>query len=1113
MEDHAEQHMEQVVAILAARMRVFAEDRKGPGVVFVLGAGCSMQYGLPSFQQILTSIYRETHHPLEVPQSLTELREKMDPFWRFPENPHERNKLLTKLLLRHLGAMKGAWCRGYRDLAFLAVRGYVRAIVNMNFDRLLHEALETEVARGEKETERPGRIILMDREGWLKDPEGWPDSGIEDFCLVTPHGSLARPSSKLVLDIASSDLFEEHEQERTKERPSSEEKAKRFFRENNVVVVGYSGGDAKMAQVLTGHSDRTNIFVFNLSPPGSHVLRAVSARNSAELYVTGLAATFERLMESLRRHLSGDSECWTVRGAGGAGDARLGGDYASLFTREEQVALERCRLFALRQRSSLNVAEASEISIDEHAHSLFQECMQLATRLGCPLTTAERYLVYSAAFFHDLGYFYAYSAGQEPMPGWKLLREHGQLTETLLSPRLKSNLEEALKRIVPPSFVPPQREDFSKLLLCLCRRHSIPWLPADEEAELPQGPRFDRYEVPIRFELVHKLFVAAEEITEGHPFLPSPYRFDPLVQKAIQDPLLDIYLMKGTRVAFDVVKAPPEAIAVVTFKPDDLRDGHCGRAAEWFCTMAHTALAELQGAVERTVDRHDEWQHGISRTLAVDCALGDLHAQLSCQLDTVVKKANEARKKARKDPGSHPGVLFPEAMVEALEEALTGSIALLSKRDTPQAHIDLRWQLKAALDSIIIYTFDHQEDGKKLDQAMLNAYDCVARWLEEQPGTASLCDYFPAGLLPLYFSHKLQPDADLAGMESAFIDAFEEVYYPAWKLCAAQWRSGNDVVCMARAALDFGSSCRRGEVIEGLRQLVSDKIAPDPDRHWAYGHGRCMLCTGRLLYILSHARLLFPPAQFWNVVGYEEGPLKLRGILAYLTAVRLKEACWWGIGEDEAIRSADYIAWGLRGLVMAIATDTLMEGASDSGDGWLGDLRQEVRELPEVILGYLAAAGKEVVFSKRAEEPRSFILGEVATTYLFLDWLAKLEPSIQELFKEDTLKRCTDNLKEAFEEMEKGELAQLDSYYALPSWLLVHQLTQEAERKQALAQRAVNIATECARSRVWVRDGAGKGSWGNNLENTQRLASCLSVFWRYAFDHKEDFAGLFVSVV
>ena len=47
-----------VVQYLAKSMRLYQQKGDGvPGVVFLLGAGCSMQYGLPGFQDLLANIY------------------------------------------------------------------------------------------------------------------------------------------------------------------------------------------------------------------------------------------------------------------------------------------------------------------------------------------------------------------------------------------------------------------------------------------------------------------------------------------------------------------------------------------------------------------------------------------------------------------------------------------------------------------------------------------------------------------------------------------------------------------------------------------------------------------------------------------------------------------------------------------------------------------------------------------------------------------------------------------------------------------------------------------------------------------------------------------------
>ncbi|MEA2564385.1 MAG: hypothetical protein QOH06_5889 [Acidobacteriota bacterium] len=109
-------------------------------VVFLLGAGCSRQYGLPSFVELLTYLWEDCLHRVpKPPLNLEHLRDKLDPFWQ-AQGPEDRRRMLDF----YLGPRRvnGRACPGYLRLARLAASGHVKAIVNMNFDTLLEDALD-----------------------------------------------------------------------------------------------------------------------------------------------------------------------------------------------------------------------------------------------------------------------------------------------------------------------------------------------------------------------------------------------------------------------------------------------------------------------------------------------------------------------------------------------------------------------------------------------------------------------------------------------------------------------------------------------------------------------------------------------------------------------------------------------------------------------------------------------------------------------------------------------------------------------------------------------------------------------------------------------------------
>src|SRR5262245_35405415 len=262
-----------------------AKARERLGIVFLLGAGCSRQYGLPGFKELLTDIWKDCFpDPPDPSWSLDVLRDQIDQYWH-SESPD----FLRERLNHYLKRVNGAHCTGYRRLARLAKEGYVKAIVNMNFDVLLEEAL---VAEGflnyvVSTTFRPNPT-----------PKGLP------LIIYKPHGSIGhvnfhrlearRPHGDLILDIANSDIFA-HREEQTA--------AHRLMAGSDIVIMGYAGGDAKIAEALRGLRDRDprtrKVFVVNLLRPDPRLLPAIAERSSHYLTLSGEDAGFENFMEHL----------------------------------------------------------------------------------------------------------------------------------------------------------------------------------------------------------------------------------------------------------------------------------------------------------------------------------------------------------------------------------------------------------------------------------------------------------------------------------------------------------------------------------------------------------------------------------------------------------------------------------------------------------------------------------------------------------------------------------------------------------------------------------------------------------------------------------------------
>lgn len=542
------------VEYVVARLRKLLNRRAGsggPGVIFLLGAGCSRQYGLPGFQDLLAAIYEDCYERLPDPAwSFEVLRSKLDGHWQ-TLGLAERKELLGRFLRNICGAQ----CPGYRRLAKVCgeAKGQVRIIVNMNFDLLLEQALQAEEIPYTVNTHFPSPpqdgdpLVIVKPHGSIGDLGPWsPPTGPGGGAAKPAGGTRPQEPNELILDIASSDLFA---------LAAEQTKAQEFFTENHVVSLGYSGVDAKIASALGNFPQELEprerkLFFVNGERADPRLFSVVAKRTSEGLLVTGEEGGFESFLESL--HPSPQPPDPGVR------------PRASLFpeltfmTRSEREALSRCLRLAQSIRAAINVADRSEKSIEEHGHDLYKLCQQLAAGSCLCLTPPERYVLYAAAFLHDLGYFAAYSDGTAVEQGWSLLTgEHGRKTDELVRQRLKD--EPTLAReLVPYREDETNRRKILGALLFICRAHSAYDEPHVESSLAPResgdwdlpDPRADQTiriaggDVPLRNNLLQALFATAEELVKSHPFLPS---IDAVVAKdenryAIEDPVLDFYL-------------------------------------------------------------------------------------------------------------------------------------------------------------------------------------------------------------------------------------------------------------------------------------------------------------------------------------------------------------------------------------------------------------------------------------------------------------------------------------------------------------------------------------------------------------------------------------------
>src|SRR5689334_17355583 len=286
-----------------SRERTHRHVNKGQ-VVFLLGAGCSRQYGLANFKELLTYIWQDNFRcPPDSSWSLEMLRDELDKNWQ-ATGPGARKETLKFYLDR----VEGKHCLGYLRLAQLAKDGYVKAFINMNFDTLLEDALyevkqDYKVSTGFSYFDYPGLIVYKPHGsiGKVHHPKEIGRSGSSRF------------KNELILDIANSDMFAD---------PEEQKFVQNLLTAHDVVTIGYSGIDAKIAAALRGFpaSDSLNqkpasdpsgedsdspdprdqkLFYVNVSPPDPRLLLVMAERSSQNLSILGEDGSFENFAEML----------------------------------------------------------------------------------------------------------------------------------------------------------------------------------------------------------------------------------------------------------------------------------------------------------------------------------------------------------------------------------------------------------------------------------------------------------------------------------------------------------------------------------------------------------------------------------------------------------------------------------------------------------------------------------------------------------------------------------------------------------------------------------------------------------------------------------------------
>jgi hypothetical protein len=438
-------------------------------------------------------------------------------------------------------------------------------------------------------------------------------------------------------------------------------------------------------------------------------------------------------------------------------------------------------------------------------------------------------------------------------------------------------------------------------------------------------------------------------------------------------------------------------------------------------------------------------------------------------------------------------------IVEALKENFTRMLDHIAK--------DVLSKERAIVDLLALHTLAPNIPGRAREPR-IEARDAFALL-----GARSQAD-LPGGTwqnaVSLFF---LSSGEEPAGaMTQAFRRDFDEIIYPAWRFCARSLHTGVNAIVLSRLIFELGSTPFRAEFAFALRHLASEKVKWDDLEEKAFGHDVCTLCTSRLLYIFSYARLVrrpdAPDSLPTGKMGQRRSTEEIVRALLRTLLDRESPPNWWGIKKGQAsgeIRSADYAAWAVRALAFCLAVDQeIRNGRKESP--LLAD-RQPVIDLLAERLEELCSSKPGAFIDDKSEEPHSYVTGDVASTLLETERLLKICDDVKIDLRKHMLNAC-ETLRAVKKVLDDRQLSLISKLYLWPAKIFLHRWAAESER-EALEAELLKLYRQCSDSAIWIRNT--EGSWGYNEENTQRLVSAMNTFWRYAYEHRDRFEGLFAE--
>jgi hypothetical protein len=345
-------------------------------------------------------------------------------------------------------------------------------------------------------------------------------------------------------------------------------------------------------------------------------------------------------------------------------------------------------------------------------------------------------------------------------------------------------------------------------------------------------------------------------------------------------------------------------------------------------------------------------------------------------------------------------------------------------------------------------------------------------------------------------------------MDKAFLDCYEKIIHPAWRFFARNWHDHSEPLLMARVCFDLGSSAFRPEVAGGIKYILGEKVEWDETELNAFGHDECTMCTSRLIYVLSAAKRLFAGEDLERLShnAKQKGlDQTVAGLLRYFRSREPEEQSWWGLGSEgnatRGVYSVDYLAWAARAVTFCRSVD--QEVQARTGRSWLqeigGATPEQMDELVQQRWRQLFSVRESDLLGDRTEESATFTLGRVALAVLDIQSIAEAARDLLATHGDPPTSFLGD-LEKAKLKVWSDSIGQMSRLYMLPVLLVLDGTMQTQKEKEANALEIVKHCRNGMDSRIWIRKGADKGSWGFNVKNTQAIVTALMAFWRYAYE-------------